>query len=54
MSGASDEADQNGTRIGEWADLVGDEVPDRARRERVLRSPGFRLDDDDEWSTTAR
>jgi hypothetical protein len=41
-------ASRERTHVGEWAKLVGDEVPERSRRERILEN-GRRESDVDEW-----
>jgi hypothetical protein len=48
------ETPRTGTHVQEWADLVGDEVPERARRERTLE--GSRRPDpdpDDDWGSAS-
>ena len=48
MTGTPQDEGSAHTHVGEWADLIGDRVPDSARRERTLadRPVPPREDDD--------
>jgi hypothetical protein len=46
MTGSGND-DSHCTHVGEWAELIGDEVPDRAKDERLLRWPGVEDDEND-------
>jgi len=47
MTGTGNDASSHCTYVGEWAELIGDEVPDRAKDERLLRWPGIGDEEND-------
>lgn len=47
MTVEGNEASSHCTYVGEWAELIGDEVPDRAKDERLLRWPGIGDEEND-------